>query len=125
MKTAITMLTAFVAATSIHVNATEQAMETFSNVEYCELANAMGPTRTNVLRAYSERLGYQPTRQECKNLHQSNAQTAQFELESEVRSMRRTSSIRIPSQTLESMKQLPNAEQQIALEQVITRSAPF
>lgn len=126
MKTIITIAALLMASSSVVANANETNQEVFTNEAYCEIAKQYANTDTRILRAYESRLGYQPTRNECQVLSQQNTVSSSpvFALDAELRALRNTSVIRIPSQTLQSMKSFSENAQRKAFNQAVTRSAP-
>ncbi|CUS48867.1 MAG: hypothetical protein HLUCCO02_02380 [Idiomarinaceae bacterium HL-53] len=106
------------------VNATATAEQVFSNVEYCQLSETFAATQTHTLCSYAKRLGYTPSRQECNRLNKVDGHTPQFALESELRELRRTSGLRLPSQTVTSLRAMPAQAQEAAFEQFVGRTAP-
>jgi len=119
---ALTIGTALLIAFSVNTTAT--AEQTFSNVEYCQLSQTFAATQTHTLRSYAKRLGYTPSRQECQRLVRVGMSSQAFTLENELRELRRTSGIRIPTQTASSLRDMPVQAQQEAFEQLVNRTAP-
>lgn len=106
----------FTVATLLASQVQSASNYTYSNTEYCELVAQSAAD--NLLKAYTKKLGFIPTRSACVQL--LNPMTAQLtqDVEAQIRAYSRGSARKLPASIVQQLKAMPQQQRRAALVQI-------
>lgn len=89
---------------------------TYSNTEYCELAEQNAAD--NLLKAYAKKLGFTPARTACAQLLNTVSARLPQDADAQIRAYSRGSARKLPASTIQQLKAMPEQQRRAALVQI-------